>query len=290
MKGINVTYGPQSGDEAVRARLLDRLGRWLEKGATSCSIAAVSPSPPPPHALVPNRVRVFIVLSGCRHVRIAGREEGRDVYLRRGDVLFCPRESWHQLNLDSRHSLITLIFDREHTSIKWKTTERGSMIQSVAPPVLSTGTRHLLQALESEEEEGPEGVAMINALIRLAMRDLERAGGLPDRSRAAWLRIRGYLEEHFRSPINRDSVARALDLHPNHVSRLFRQHDGATFSTVLATLRLDEAARLLRDSVLPVNEVAVQCGFASSNYFGKVFRRAYGQSPGRFRAESLQLT
>ena len=49
--------------------------------------------------------------------------------------------------------------------------------------------------------------------------------------------------------------------------------------------RIGKACELLRQTKLPVTEVGIQCGFASSSYFGKVFREKIGCSPREYRTK-----
>jgi len=46
--------------------------------------------------------------------------------------------------------------------------------------------------------------------------------------------------------------------------------------------------RLLRSSDDPVTEVAEKCGFDNLSYFNRIFKRKYGQSPGRWRQSALK--
>ncbi|WP_156350909.1 helix-turn-helix domain-containing protein, partial [Pseudomonas sp. EGD-AK9] len=41
---------------------------------------------------------------------------------------------------------------------------------------------------------------------------------------------------------------------------------------------------LLRQSALPLGEVALACGFASASHFSNRFRQALGATPGQYRA------
>jgi AraC family L-rhamnose operon regulatory protein RhaS len=54
-------------------------------------------------------------------------------------------------------------------------------------------------------------------------------------------------------------------------------------------LRLEAAAILLVEQPdLTVTEVAVRCGFTSSQYFATVFRRRFGSSPRTYRADKAR--
>jgi AraC family transcriptional activator of mtrCDE len=51
-------------------------------------------------------------------------------------------------------------------------------------------------------------------------------------------------------------------------------------------VRLREAARMLRQSSLPVDTVAGRTGFASRSHFSRAFRDLFGQSPSAYRSPS----
>ncbi len=68
------------------------------------------------------------------------------------------------------------------------------------------------------------------------------------------------------------------------LTRLCRAELGMTFPQWRTQLRLHHALRLLAEDV-PVTAVAHQCGWASSSAFIDVFRRAFGHTPGAYRAD-----
>lgn len=69
----------------------------------------------------------------------------------------------------------------------------------------------------------------------------------------------------------------------HHFSRVFRASEGVSPARYVLRWRMDEAVVMLRSGVLPIKTVARRCGFQDPNYFGKVFRRLFGVTPGQFR-------
>jgi LacI family transcriptional regulator len=67
------------------------------------------------------------------------------------------------------------------------------------------------------------------------------------------------------------------------LSRIFRQHLQRSIVEEIARSRIDKAKSLLTTGKLPVNRVAVACGFSSASYFNNVFRAATGMTPRKFR-------
>jgi AraC-like DNA-binding protein len=67
------------------------------------------------------------------------------------------------------------------------------------------------------------------------------------------------------------------------LSKQFKSQTGMNLAEYVERKRLNKAENMLIDSRYNVNDVAVQCGFASQNTFYKVFKRTHGVSPSTYR-------
>lgn len=86
--------------------------------------------------------------------------------------------------------------------------------------------------------------------------------------------------------LDKDSVealAERLGVGPRHLSRLFRQHLGATPTQVAQTTRVQRAKRLLDETALPMTEIALRAGFGSLRRFNAVFAEVYRRPPTEIR-------
>ena len=99
--------------------------------------------------------------------------------------------------------------------------------------------------------------------------------------------IVGYLGEHFTEPLSLPAVAAEFGLSPQYFSTFFRDNFGRSFTQHINSLRIEQAARLLRETDLPVMEVGFRVGFDNFSYFIKRFRLVYGVSPSHYRKNSL---
>lgn len=79
------------------------------------------------------------------------------------------------------------------------------------------------------------------------------------------------------------SLAQELNVHPNHLNRCFRRVLGTTLGEYIQGRRLERARSLLAQPEPSIKEAAILSGFSSGNYFGRIFARAYGCSPGKYR-------
>jgi transcriptional regulator GlxA family with amidase domain len=64
-----------------------------------------------------------------------------------------------------------------------------------------------------------------------------------------------------------------------HFARSFKQAFGVPPHRYLLTRRIERATALLRDTELPVTEIAFQTGWESLGTFGRTFRDITGESP-----------
>jgi transcriptional regulator GlxA family with amidase domain len=83
-------------------------------------------------------------------------------------------------------------------------------------------------------------------------------------------------------PVRR--LARVSHVSAAHFARSFRQAFGVPPHRYLLTRRIERASALLRDTDLPITEIAFQTGWRSLGTFGRIFRDITGASPGVIRA------
>lgn len=83
-----------------------------------------------------------------------------------------------------------------------------------------------------------------------------------------------------------EDLAERLGIGPRHLSRLFKQHVGASPVQTARTFRLQRAKRLLDTSNQKISDIALHAGFNSLRQFNAVFREKYRQAPSQYRKNS----
>ncbi|MEU7841786.1 helix-turn-helix domain-containing protein [Micromonospora sp. NPDC049114] len=86
-----------------------------------------------------------------------------------------------------------------------------------------------------------------------------------------------------------DDLAAQLAMSPRHFQRLFARETGLTVGRYRTELRLETAKRLLVQSDLALDVVAVRAGFGSAESLRRVFGERLGTTPGAFRARFSTL-
>ena len=97
-----------------------------------------------------------------------------------------------------------------------------------------------------------------------------------------------YLRAHSREAPASEQIARALGLSRTRLDRLFVKTLGTSLQRVAMRLRLDEAAFLLKNTEMPIKQVANDLGFSSAAHLTAAFRQHFGITPAAFR--HLHLT
>jgi len=92
-----------------------------------------------------------------------------------------------------------------------------------------------------------------------------------------------FMEESIARNITLECVAALVGLSPRHFRRLFRASTGVGPNEMFTNLRLERAARDLRDSQKNVTEISLDCGFSQPQHLATAFRRKFGLTPTEFR-------
>jgi AraC-like DNA-binding protein len=95
-----------------------------------------------------------------------------------------------------------------------------------------------------------------------------------------------YAEFNFPEPLSLRDLAHRYSINPSYLSMLFRKHLGITMTEFINALRLDHAKGLLKNTALPIKEIAKASGFEDVNYFTRVFKKTEGTTPRDFRKTS----
>ncbi|MCC6984666.1 MAG: GlxA family transcriptional regulator [Bauldia sp.] len=98
------------------------------------------------------------------------------------------------------------------------------------------------------------------------------------------------MRERLELPLSRDELAGTVGLSVRQLERLFAGQLGATIGETYRSLRLDRARILVRESVLPITEIAVASGFGSASHFSRCFKERYGGSPAEERRKESART
>jgi signal transduction histidine kinase/DNA-binding response OmpR family regulator len=128
-----------------------------------------------------------------------------------------------------------------------------------------------------------KGVFSTDEVLARVVAVLGRSEGQSGPARRLVRKAMAYLHEHYAEPISRGQLARQINVSESYLADCFHQELGISPMTYLTRYRVKQARSLLEAGELNVTEVAGAVGFSDSAYFGRVFQREVGVSPGAYR-------
>lgn len=101
------------------------------------------------------------------------------------------------------------------------------------------------------------------------------------------LSVISLMERSLERPLTIEQCARSVALSPRQLERLFVKHLGSSPNRHYVKIRLNHACQLLRQTRMPVLDVAVAAGFSSASYFSQSYLDHFGHSPTNERKASV---
>jgi AraC family transcriptional regulator len=156
--------------------------------------------------------------------------------------------------------------------------------------VASPQIAHLMLALRAEaDEQNPGGLAAVEAVTSALGYHLVRAAGIeqprPVRahgglSAVAKRRVLELIDAALDTKLTVERLAHEVGLSPAHFARAFKETLGRAPHQYLLELRLERARRLLETAGASLSDIAQRTGFADQAHFTRLFKRAFGTTPG----------
>ncbi|MDA0992173.1 MAG: AraC family transcriptional regulator [Proteobacteria bacterium] len=218
--------------------------------------------------------------------------DGRETQLRQGELLVIPRETRHTYWAadDDPWSIYWVHFLGEDADYYVERIPRRGNAVPVAPDARKEAVRLFRYCLDALYEGygqktliyAAQSVQHILSLL------LYRNHALPtEQRRKDWRSdlesIIEYMHAHLNEPLRLEDFASEAGLSVSHFSELFRSQTGQSPMAYFIHLRMRLACRLLDLSHKPIKVVAIETGYRDPYYFSRVFKKAMGISPEKYR-------
>ena len=92
-----------------------------------------------------------------------------------------------------------------------------------------------------------------------------------------------FMESHFKDKVYIDEIAAIINLNKFQLCKYFKSLTGGTVIDYMNFIRLEHATNLILKTNKTITEIAYLCGFSSTQYFNKVFKKNFGCSPKKFK-------
>ncbi len=227
---------------------------------------------------------------------------GRRVEIHCGQVALFWAAIPHQLIYIEEDAILHWITIPFATFLQWRLPDvlvqrviRGQFVLSATTGLLQSSPMLFRQWRADLAENSPEHRRIVLLEIEAHIRRLaimladeqpaaEPTPSIPVQELSKVEQMASYIAEHYTEQIRIADIARAVNFHPNYAMSLFRKHFGLSIIDYLTQYRLSSAQHLLIATNATTSSIALEAGFGSVSRFYTAFKRAYGQSPGSYRA------
>lgn len=279
------------------ADFIRRIDRILTRGGIGIVRRAVEPghSGMPEDASLLKQPRLIVGVEGIAVFELNVGAKTGEVALRARDALFVGPGRWVRARPRRTYGSMGVVFYAGSTRVYLM---RGGPTRDDRPGkpsetwIIQQGAgdeiRGLLAALGGRLPAAGGDRYARNAVESLLIAIRELLARPPEvieggKARFTWQAACDFVMENLHRPLSRKDVARFVRVHPNHLSRLFTEFGSGSFTDFLLARRLERARLLMEDPRLNISEVARLSGFASGNYFARVFRAQTSRTPTRAR-------
>jgi AraC-like DNA-binding protein len=221
---------------------------------------------------------------------------GVELSLEPRDVLIVKRGDWHEDICASRIRYSAINFDLAGNEcvrvgdilFNPHVTPEQQVVRGPNPEIW-----RILDRMKEEPQRGDRGVEQIeNALLLVLFWSRGRA--LPHESLSSFFlqqsatqavgeRLRRLFDEHLMRNLSAAEMAMLLGVGLRTLTKLCWKVVGRPPLRAFMHYKMEYAARVLRQSEIPIKEVSHRLGFQNQYHFSRVFRRYRGEAPSSFR-------
>lgn len=240
----------------------------------------------------------YYLLNGKRKIFV----NNRVYHVKEGDMVLIPKGEIHRTTYNSKdsHERIALCFTQE--SIHHLLEDIGSDTfmkcfqhkHLTIPPnrrgYLESLFDRLLHEQENEDELSQalctryceEIILFIIRCQNYAQPDIPEELEDKDIEAAAV-----YISHHYKENITLNKMAKFSCMSDSYFSRRFKTVTGFGFKEYLNAVRIRHACDLLLSTDMSITQIASDCGYMDSNYFGDAFHKIKHVSPSQYRKTNL---
>lgn len=225
--------------------------------------------------------------------------------LNKGDLVIIPTSSIHKSTYPKLGSSERYVINFREENFKWldKMLDKGSAKEMLPCGVISVPERRrkYVESLMEKmifENAGPDELS--NAFLKLGLCELElfliRCANYEsnvmkeiDVNNRLMQEVASYIYANYSKKITLDELSEKYSISRSYLSKKFKEITGFGFKEYLVNVRIQNACNMLLDTDMTITEIAFECGFNDSNYFGDAFRHIKGISPNKYRKQKENI-
>ncbi len=148
---------------------------------------------------------------------------------------------------------------------------------------------HRLQSLENQEMQTRNILSECWLLLAQELKEHAfRKEAIPSAMQERLQSMISYIHQNYQQKITAAQISSAAHISEREAVRIFQKNIGMSPIEYLLSYRLNESLKYLTQTDLSITEISYECGFSESAYFGKMFKKQYGQTPSEYRQQNMK--
>lgn len=230
-----------------------------------------------------NAYEIYILLQGERIVYV----DGKTYTTVAGDAVLIKSNVDHRSEGITPYKGICLQFTEEVLNEYFTSKAKYKMLECFKTCVVSLdkdALREILMYFYKINDEVDYKFMHITSVFAVLNKCTENHDDLPQEINKVSLKnITNFLDSNYITIDGLDYIAAHFGITKEYLCSLFKKQTGMTIVTYLNNIRVQEACRLLTKTDRSVEQISMDCGFASLIYFHRLFKKIMGHSPGQYR-------
>lgn len=181
--------------------------------------------------------------------------------------------------------------NREFLQLR-KRFQQGAMVSRRMSPELVKGIKELPQDFESLDLTDMHVVVRLRMTICSILIEASRQMDSPPSVEPKCMAQAAidFMRNHLSDSCSVEDIAREVHCSRARLFDVFKESVGMTPNDYWLRLRINHAQKLLQDESKSILDVALDCGFSTSQYFSSVFRKYSGVTPSDYRRSISQAS
>jgi len=225
-----------------------------------------------------------VVNNGLDAIRLAAEETPDVIFMDIRMPGMSGLEAAHEIMAQKPETQVIILSAFNDFSYAQDALRMGVMdyvLKPAEPEALYAALGRAVERIHEHETSRQQQAMLENRLAEI----LPTYPGVSGQSDDAILQAVEYVRAHYQEDTSLEKVAGAVSLSPAYFSRLFLKRTGSNFQQYLIWVRMEAAKYLLKETNLPIGEVAGAVGYSDANHFSVRFKKEVDRTPNQYRKE-----
>lgn len=212
-----------------------------------------------------------------------------------GDMIFIPPHILHYIRCDDKNTLKTVIGVTKELICDTSAREEFVILpfetNTIADYCFFKGNENFMKffdELKQMNETYYNSLLVQAEILRLYANIYKywQTNGLvflePTTDKTIY-KITSFLEKNYSTAPTAEQMAKQLNMSYSNMSRILSTKLGTNYTSLLNSIRIKNAKKLLSVTDKNITEICFECGYENSSYFIKIFKQQTGMTPKKYR-------